>query len=94
MKALPAWLKYTVLRLVLFAIPLTIMLIIRIPWWISVPSAAVIALPLSYLLLSKPRHEVALQLNEVRKRDRLSPMHDDLIEDAQIDEADGRLGER
>ncbi len=90
MKALPAWLKYTVLRLLLFAIPLAILLVLRIEWWISVPAAALIALPLSYILLSRPRHEVAIELNKVRGREKLAPMYDDAIEDAQIDEAEGR----
>jgi hypothetical protein len=77
-----------VLRLLLFAIPLAILLVLRVPWWISVPAAALIALPLSYIFLRRPRHDVAVQLNEVRKRDKLAPMHDDIVEDAQIDAAD------
>jgi hypothetical protein len=88
-KARSPWLTYSVLRLLLFAVPLGIMLALQVYWWVAVPAAALIALPLSYIFLTRPRHAVALELNQIRGRSRLAPAYDDDIEDAQVDEASG-----
>lgn len=85
MKGLPPWVTYTVLRLLLFIVPLAILLILQVPWWISVPAAALIALPVSYIFLGRSRHAVAIELDSVSKRRRPARTRDSEAEDAQLD---------
>ena len=61
MKRIPSWITYTVLRLLVFAIPLAVLLALGIDWWIAVIAAALIGLCLSFILLSRPRSEPSLQ---------------------------------
>lgn len=86
MKRIPSWLTYTVLRLVLFAVPLVILLLLGIVWYASVIAAALIGLCLSYILLAKQRHAVASDLYAARHRDKPAPSADD-AEDEAIDAA-------
>ena len=86
MKRIPSWLTYTVLRLVVFVVPLIILLVVGIVWWAAVFAAALIGLCLSYILLSKPRNAVSSDLYAVRHRDKPAPSPDD-DEDAAIDAA-------
>jgi hypothetical protein len=88
-KAFPPWVTYTVLRLLLFVVPLAIMLVFGVYWVISVVAAAIIGLTLSYILLRRPRDAVARDLHDIRNRPRpVSSSYDDDIEDAEIDAAD------
>lgn len=84
-----AWLRYTLLRLGIFAVVLTILLLVLpVEPWISTIIAAIIAFCLSFLLLARPRAELALQLDEVRhgrRREEAGPS-DDEVEDAALDE--------
>lgn len=89
MKRIPSWLTYTVLRLVLFAVPLAILLLLGIVWYASVIAAALIGLCLSYILLAKQRHAVASDLYAARHRDTPAPSADD-AEDEAIDAAQSR----
>ena len=86
MKRIPSWLTYTVLRLVVFVVPLIVLLVIGIVWWAAVIAAALIGLCLSYILLSKPRNAVSSDLYAARHRDRPAASPDD-EEDAAIDAA-------
>ncbi|MEN2742627.1 DUF4229 domain-containing protein [Microbacterium sp. X-17] len=86
MKRIPSWLTYTVLRLVLFAVPLVILLLLGIVWYASVIAAALIGLCLSYILLAKQRHAVASDLYAARHREKPAPSADD-AEDEAIDAA-------
>ena len=93
MKHIPAWLTYTVLRLLFVAVPLAILLLL-LPidlWYISAVAAVVIGFCLSYLFLRGPRQAVAGQLATVGKRDRrvAKPSADDEVEDAAVDAAEG-----
>ncbi|WP_223693394.1 DUF4229 domain-containing protein [Leifsonia poae] len=88
MKGIPSWVTYTVLRLLLFAIPLAILLVLRIDWWIAVIAAALIGLCLSYIILRKPRDAVARDLYAVRHRETPATTADDDDEDAAVDAAD------
>ena len=90
MKGIPSWVTYTVLRLLLFAIPLAILLVLRIDWWIAVIAAALIGLCLSYIILRKPRDAVARDLYAARHRDTPVTTIDDDTEDAAIDAAEER----
>lgn len=85
MKRIPSWLTYTVLRLLVFAIPLALLLLLGIVWWISVIAAALIGLCLSYIFLSKPRNAVSSELYDVRHRDKPAVSADDEAEDAAVD---------
>ncbi|WP_431279045.1 DUF4229 domain-containing protein [Leifsonia poae] len=87
MKGIPSWVIYSVLRLLLFAVPLAILLILRIDWWIAVIAAALIGLCLSYIVLRKPRDAVARDLYAVRHRTTPVTNADDDSEDAAIDAA-------
>lgn len=96
MKRVPAWLTYTVLRLLFVAVPLVVLLLV-LPislWIVSVVAAVAIGFCLSYLLLRGPREQVASQLAKAGKRERrvAKPGADDLAEDAAVDadEASGR----
>lgn len=89
MKRIPAWLTYTVLRLLFIAVPLVVLLLV-LPsdlWVISVVAAVVIGFCLSYLLLRGPRQAVADQLAAARRRERTEakPTVDDQVEDAAVD---------
>jgi hypothetical protein len=86
-KGIPSWVTYSVLRLLLFAVPLAIMLILRIDWWIAVIAAALIGLCLSYVVLRKPRDAVARDLYAARHRTAPATTVDDDSEDAAIDAA-------
>lgn len=50
---------YSILRLLLFAVPFTIFMLMNIEWWASALLATVIAVCLSYIMLLRQRHEVA-----------------------------------
>lgn len=88
MKRIPSWLYYTVLRLLVFAIPLAVLLFLGIVWWASVIAAALIGLCLSYIFLSRPRNAVSSDLYELRHREKPTPSVDDEVEDAVVDSAE------
>jgi hypothetical protein len=84
-KRFPAWVTYTVLRLLLIAVPLAILLIV-VPfqyWVFSTIAAVIIGFCLSYLLLSKQRAAVSTELYERRARGRVATA-DDEVEDAVV----------
>ena len=88
MKAVPAWLVFTVLRVLMFAVPFVILLLLGIEGWLAALLAAVIGLCLSYIFLRTPRDTVARGLYEVRHRDK-EPVHPDAeSEDAAVDRAE------
>ena len=93
MKAVPVWVSYSVLRVLLFAVPLAAMLALRIEWWIAAIAAALIGASLSFIFLRKPREKVALGLYQARHPD-AEPVHPDAeSEDAALDRADARVAE-
>ena len=87
MKRIPSWITYTVLRLLVFAVPLAILLLIGVVWWLAVIAAALIGLCLSYIFLSRPRNAVSSDLYAVRHRDTPVRSEDDDVEDAAVDGA-------
>lgn len=91
MKRIPAWLTYTVLRLLFVAVPFAVLMLL-LPsdlWLVSAIAAVAIGFCLSYLLLRGPRNEVAGQLAAARRRERTEakPTEDDQVEDAAVDAA-------
>jgi ABC-type nickel/cobalt efflux system permease component RcnA len=87
-KGIPSWVTYTVLRLLVFVIPLAVLLVLHVEPWIAVVAAALIGLCLSYIFLRKPRDAVATDLYAVRHRDKPATTVDDDVEDAAIDSAE------
>ncbi|WP_104162840.1 DUF4229 domain-containing protein [Cryobacterium sp. N22] len=88
MKAVPAWLVFTVLRVLMFAVPFVVLSLLGIEGWLAALLAAVIGLCLSYIFLRAPRDTVARGLYEVRHRDK-EPVHPDAeSEDAAVDRAE------
>lgn len=69
MKARP-FLVYTALRLLFFAVPLGLLMILLPPhqWWIGALFAALIGLALSVIFLRRPRTDVSAELVERRRR--------------------------
>ena len=86
-KRIPSWLTYTVLRLLVFAVPLAILLLVGLVWWLAVIAAALIGLCLSYIFLSRPRNAVSSDLYAARHRETPAPSEDADAEDAAIDNA-------
>jgi hypothetical protein len=87
-KRIPSWITYTVLRLLVFAVPLAILLIFGLVWWLAVIAAALIGLCLSYIFLSRPRNAVSSELYAVRHREKPVRSEDDDVEDAAVDAGD------
>jgi hypothetical protein len=87
-KRIPSWITYTVLRLLVFAVPLAILLLLGVVWWFSVIAAALIGLCLSYIFLTRPRNAVSSELYAVRHRTTPSRSEDDQVEDAAVDADD------
>ncbi|GHD51215.1 DUF4229 domain-containing protein [Mycetocola manganoxydans] len=66
MKRIPPVVYYTVLRLLTFAVPLTLLLLVGIEPWIATVIAALIGLSVSYIFLRGPREAVARDLYNAR----------------------------
>lgn len=81
---MPAWLKYTLLRIGVFALALAVLLLTPIGWPLATAFAAAIALLVSLTLFGRLRAEVAKEM--AARRPRVDTV-DDLVEDAQIAEA-------
>jgi hypothetical protein len=88
MKAVPSWLSYSLYRVLLFAVPLTLLLALGIVWWLAAACAALIGLCLSYIFLRKPREEVARDLYSARHPTTEAVHPDAESEDAALDRAD------
>ncbi|MFZ7086999.1 DUF4229 domain-containing protein [Curtobacterium sp. RRHDQ10] len=82
-----AWLTYTLARLGIFAVVLTILLVIALPWPVATIGAALLSLLISYIALPKLRWRVATSLAE---RGNAGPDHDEDsdYEDDFVDAAD------
>ena len=87
MKRIPAWLTYTVLRLVFLFVPFGIMLALGMPWLLAIFIATGLAFALSLLVLRRPREATAISLYQARER-RKSPAQsaEEAAEDAHADE--------
>jgi fatty acid desaturase len=79
----PAWLRYTLLRLVLFVVPLLVLLFLGVFWLWAALVATVVAFCLSFIFLRRQRAEVAGDWANRRP----SRTKDDVAEDAEIDAA-------
>jgi predicted MFS family arabinose efflux permease len=61
-----AWVIYSVVRVLVFAVPLGILMAIGFDWWIAALIAAAIGFCVSYIFLRPLRDQVATQLAESR----------------------------
>lgn len=88
MKTVPVWIYYSVLRVVVFAAPLALLLVLRIDPLLATVIAAVIGFCLSYLFLRKSREAMSRDLYAARHRTKEPVSDDDATEDAAVDRAD------
>lgn len=80
-----AWLIYTVLRLLFFAVPFAVLYWLGIWPWLSAIFAALIGVSLSIILLSKPRAVASESIYDWRTRERTA---DDIVEDDAVEAAE------
>lgn len=80
-----AWIVYTVLRLLFFAIPFALLYVLGIWPWLAAVFAALIGVSLSIIFLSKPRATASESIYDWRTRDRTA---DDIVEDEAVDVSD------
>ena len=85
MKSIPPVVTYTVLRLLAFAVPLAVLLLLGFEPWIAAILAAIIGLSLSYIVLRRPREQVASSLYERRHGNHTPDTADEDAEDAHTD---------
>ena len=83
---MPAWLRYTILRLLMIVVPLVVLLIaFGLHYWLVWTIASVIAgFALSYIFLPRQREAMALELAE-RRAAKPVAKGDDADEDAEIE---------
>ena len=81
-KRFPAWLSYTLLRLVFFIVPFAVLWAIGFQAWMAAIFAAVIALSLSIIFLSKFRNATSESIARVRDNKTPKPNVDEAAEDA------------
>ncbi|MBG6237299.1 hypothetical protein IWX78_000242 [Mycetocola sp. CAN_C7] len=93
MKSIPPVVYYTVLRLLAFALPLTLLLLLGIEPWIATVLAALIGLSISYIALRTPREAVSRDLYELRHGSK-TPAGDEDAEDSVTDAAASDPGSR
>ncbi|MET0933829.1 MAG: DUF4229 domain-containing protein [Mycetocola sp.] len=84
MKRIPPVVYYSVLRLLTFAVPLTILLLLGIEPWIATVLAALIGLSVSDIFLQTPREAVSRDLYTLRHGAK-TPAVDESAEDAVSD---------
>lgn len=87
MKSLPAWLSYSVIRLLLFAVPLAILLVTGFGPIVATILAAIIGLCLSYIFLRAPRARMAESVYRARHKPSAPEPSDADIEDAAVEDA-------
>jgi len=86
---MPAWLRYTLLRLLFIAVPLAVLLILfgSQYWLVWVVASVIAGFALSYIFLRGPREAMAQELAAKRNA---TPVvkGDDAAEDAEIEASD------
>jgi len=88
---MPAWLRYTILRLLMIVVPLAILLIaFGVQYWLWWTVASVIiGFALSYIFLKGPRDAMAAEL-AARRAAKPVVTGDDADEDAEIEASSHR----
>jgi hypothetical protein len=85
-KRIPPVVTYTVLRLLAFAVPLALLLLLNFEPWVATVLAAIIGLSVSYIFLRHPREKVAAELYERRHGNHVPDTQDEDAEDAVTDD--------
>ena len=85
MRSAPTWLRYTLLRVLLFAAPLAVLLIAGVDPWISVAVAALFGFSASLVFLRGMREQLSEELYAARHREQPVARDDDTVEDAVVD---------
>ncbi|MBM7503264.1 DUF4229 domain-containing protein [Agromyces aurantiacus] len=93
MKSVPVWLRYTLLRVLLFVAPLVVLLVAGVTPWISVLVAALFGFSASLLFLRRQREQFASDLYAARHRETPVVREDDEVEDAAVDASEHRPAE-
>ena len=81
------WIRYSIIRIGLFAASFTILMVLNIVWWASALLATVIAFALSYIFFVRQRDKLAEDL-AIRLDRSKQPDSDALAEDAPDSEGD------
>lgn len=81
------WIRYSIIRIGLFAASFTILMVLNIVWWASALLATVIAFALSYIFFVRQRDKLAEDLATRLARSK-QPDSDALAEDAPGSEGD------
>lgn len=81
-----AWIVYTLLRLVFFAVPFAVLYLIGWHWLVAAVIATLVSVSLSIIFLSRQRETAAASVHAWRNRDRTT---DDIVEDAAVDAEHG-----
>ncbi|WP_427870385.1 DUF4229 domain-containing protein [Leucobacter luti] len=84
-KTRTAWITYTVVRLMFFAVPFALLYLLGIWPWLAAIFAALIGVSLSVIFLSRPRETASESIYDWRNRDRTA---DDIVEDEAVDAAE------
>ena len=88
-----ATIKYTVIRIAIFAVVLAVLLLIGTPWYFAAPLAAIAGLAVSYIFFRRVRDQMAVELatrGKRNNRDEVIPDDaDTAAEDAALDRAAG-----
>lgn len=81
---MPAWIKYTLYRILVFAVLLVILIVLQVNAFIAAFVAAILGLIISALFFRKTRDQVAIELaNRPRKtRARSDDTEEDSLDDA------------
>lgn len=77
-----AWIVYTVLRLLFFAVPFAVLYVLGIWPWLAAVFAALIGVSLSIIFLSNPRNTASASIYDWRNRERTP---DSIVEDEAVE---------
>ena len=94
MKFVAPWLFYSVMRVLMFAVPLAILLSLGFWPWAAAVIAAMLGLCLSYLFLGKSRESVARDLYRARHPNKEPVNPDSEIEDQALNAEETTSSER
>jgi hypothetical protein len=94
MKFVAPWLYYSVMRVLMFAVPLAILLSLGFWPWAAAVIAAMLGLCLSYLFLGKSRESVARDLYKARHPNKEPVNPDSEIEDQALNIEENTNSER
>lgn len=77
-----AWIVYSTLRLLFFAVPFAALYAIGWAWWAAALVATLVSVSLSVIFLGKSRSAASESIYDWRTRDRTA---DDIVEDEALD---------